>query len=100
VVPTSFTNRFPDGYKEMSLACQSAADCLAVWGSTLERFNGSTWQNLTLRSSRGLPSITLLGATPFNGNSYLVVGTTDYEGVSGKAVIGVLDGQRLSLIQD
>lgn len=100
VVPTSSTNRVPDGYSGMSLACQSAVDCLAVWGPTLERFNGSTWQSLTLRVPRGLRSITLLGATPFKGNSYLVVGSTDYEDVNGRVLVGVLEGQRLMLIQD
>jgi hypothetical protein len=96
-IPTA--NRIPND--NMSVACQSSADCLAVGGETLERFNGSTWLPLTLRVPRGLPRVTLLGVTAPNRSTYLVVGTTgDLYNVSGNAVIGVLDGRSLYLVQD
>ena len=85
----------------MSVACQSAADCLAVGGETVERFNGTTWIPLKLQVPRGLPRVTLSGITTSKRGTYLVVGTTgDGSSVSGNAVIGVLDGRRLSLTQN
>jgi hypothetical protein len=101
IVATSSTNTVPGGDNGMSVACQSATDCLAVWGSTLEHFNGSTWSRLTLRIPKGLPRVTLLGVTALKRGTYLVDGTTgDHYNVSGNAVIGILDGRRLALVQD
>lgn len=97
VMKTPPTKRLPASV-DMSVACQSSVDCLAVGGETLERFNGSTWLPLTLRVPRGLPSFTLLGVTASNRSTYLVVGTQDT--LIGNAVIGVLDGRSLSLVQD
>jgi hypothetical protein len=91
-----------------SVACSSAADCLAAGGPTVEHFNGRHWTLLHTRTSQGLPRIYFDGVSVLRGSRYMVVGSTNLGGevvgnelvYRGVVVIEEFDGHSFRLLQD
>jgi hypothetical protein len=85
-----------------SVACSSASDCLAVGGDLMDRFNGTSWSPVVVRTPRGLSGIYLNGVSVIQGSDFLVVGSNSFGiGVDGElVVIEEYDGRSLTVLQD